>query len=220
MPLQETIDTRGRSVEDVDRGGQLAPDWYFARIADVYEDRRDGSTVLDFKIVGGPFDGSGSNIKLFEPDPGASEAERRRTMQRRQTWAYRVGLIRKDQIGQAVPIDWTKCLGQTVFLKIEEQREKDRATGRETGRVFTRPGYLGAYPLDHHEVPADVRARLLAQMQGQAGMAPSAPGGNGPVVTPFDQPSPATHIAGLGRSPTMFAPATAPANPDDDLSDL
>lgn len=154
-----------QKLEDLDRPNNVEPGWYKAKVADTRMNEDESAEIITFAVVGGRFDGCLNDMMLVHPNVAGekvtNEHEREKKIEqatrRIQAIAYRLGIITKDMLGSEVDIEFANAMGREVVIDCEsrEYTKKDGTKGTAVGIK-----YLGVYPLDHEDIPDDVRKDL------------------------------------------------------------
>lgn len=171
----------GVREEDIDEV-KMAPGWYLVTLVQESEDTKDGAFCLRFQVNGPTFRGVPYTHRL--PNPALAETEEKGNNQLAwlRKWAKRLGLIRPEDLGKSVEIDFAKALGKQFVLEfVPERYESKKSPG--TWIEGVKVPYLGVYGTDHESVPPVERVRMgLALLPGQrlpAVGSPTAPVGKG-----------------------------------------
>lgn len=182
------------------------PGFYLATLESELENQETGAEELTFRITGPRFKGQAVTKRIN--NPGLADTEKAAEGQSKvaRLWATRLGILKKEDAGKQVELDWSKAVGWkgVIELELHEYVRDDGKAGKAV--QFT---YLGVYPLDHEKIPAVERARLgLPLLPGQTVPADGVTPGGKPVRTQGNM------------APGKAASAAAAAKPAFDPSEI
>lgn len=204
------LDFTGDNPATLDAGGKLTPGWYRAKFTKQEDDQNSGGARMMFAVSTGPFSGKTVNRMLWNPQFANDSEKRERAIKHAKSWAYRLGLITKEQMakGGTASINWNAVAGREYVIEVTPQKEKND-DGKYVPGNFVEVAYLGVYQFDHPDIPANVRTALQlgparardasdGPPQGRAGAAAPAPGtppaggggGGGAAATPANAAAP------------------------------
>jgi len=128
--------------------------------------------VLYVRVTGPTFVGKEIDVSMNNPkyQPDTKKADNLRN--RARSIALRTGVLKKEEIGGPVKLDWSKAVGWRGLIVIVADPKT-----LENGSVvnYTKPDFLPFYPLDHDAVPVHVREALgLSLLPGQVPSASAA----------------------------------------------
>jgi hypothetical protein len=163
------VDMTGDTLDKLDQP-QFAPKGsYWTKLADATEDSKTGSMVLEFSILHGPCKDLSVTEKLQNSEFATDETKAKNIATKAKKWIGRLGAISKADEGKAdVEPDFIRCIESEYILQLET-REFTNEKGEK--KQFTGCTYLGIWPLDHPDIPADV----VAEVEAAAGKKLPAP---------------------------------------------
>jgi len=146
MGIRGSVDLSGKSAADVEReGSTLEPGWYRATVQDIRED--DGNLKIEFKLK----DGRKYTETLWDPDRSEDEEKGKKSQQRRNLFAIRLGLVPREAKDTAYEFDWLDAIGRECVLKLAFG--KPNAEGLRYANIE----WAGIFETHDNRVPAELR---------------------------------------------------------------
>lgn len=188
-----SISLKDKTEENVDRQSKIPEGWYKAVLDDVVNDESKGTCTLTFAIANGVYTGMTATDRLFDPEMEQDDAKRQRKIDKIATAATRLGLLKKEDLGKEdfVPV-FEDAIGTEVVIEIEHSK-------MQNGGMWAQVKWLGFYPLDHYDVPDNVREALQLPPareapKGATGVktAPKSGKGAKPAAKPAARQNPAS----------------------------
>lgn len=172
--------TEDDDLEKIDRGNSLEPGWVRAVVTDTSEDKNGGQS-FEWTVKGGASDGAKFFDTLFNPSNSASEKGAKFCAQRAKLVASRLGLLKGDELGKAVELDWMQAIGNEYVVKLVADNYKDT---KGNDRESIKPAFDGIFALDHEKIPDAIRKALSLPPARKKGGAPPAAGNTTPAAPP------------------------------------
>lgn len=189
----------------VESGGRVQDGWYRAKLAKVEDNQQDGSAELTFAVTAGNFTGQTVGKKVWNPKFSNTPENAQKAAVEAKTILYRLGLCSKDDItnGKQVSKSFAEAVGREYVIQAKSRTYKGK-DGSDQATVEVARFPPGIYPLDHPNIPANVRTALAL------GAARARDAADGPDPNAAAAPAAGGGKGGGGGGAT--APAMAPAD--------
>ncbi|MDE2102276.1 MAG: hypothetical protein KGL39_33835 [Patescibacteria group bacterium] len=171
IELDEALD-----AQKTEAGGKIPAGWYLAKVFDIFPDSANDCVKLEYEITHGPYAGKKVNDTLWDPNASDDQEKAKKSRQRLQLVALRVGAIADGE----TKIRFTNAIGNPVVLHLVQQQERKcdscdedppksvrkcpscggKIVWRDVPNGFVNPAYDGVYPLDHEKLTDEVRKQL------------------------------------------------------------
>ncbi len=182
----------GSELED---SAPIPSGFHRAKVRAVHQDQKTGAMKVIWEILSPPWAGSTLTETHNLPGLCREQAKIPGMIRKLGLFLYRMGLMKKEQMGKPFPFDEQDLVGIERVLEVERKVAKDKpADSRQYSNVV-----YGAYWADDRpEIPGHERARLgMALLTGQSAEEPppkptasARPNGHtgspAPKILPFD----------------------------------
>lgn len=153
------IDLTGIGNPDEAEANRIPPGYYLAEVTDHFEDQKSdyaGSYRFEITLKGATFF-AGRKLNYNYSDPGQISDPKKAdgAKARVRMLASRLGLVKADDFGRAVPINFDDAIGAQLVVQVEARPSKD-----DLAKVYANIAYAGLFPLDHPDIPAEVRTAI------------------------------------------------------------
>lgn len=187
----------------LDSGGRVQDGWYRAKLGEVTDNQQDGSAELSFVITVGQFSGQKLEKKVWNPKFSNTPENAKKAAVEAKTILYRLGLCTKEDITNGKPMQksFSEAVGREYVVQAKSRTYKGK-DGSDQHAIEVARFPPGVYPLDHPNIPAEVRTALALgparARDASDGPAPAAAAGtpaNGTAATPAAPPPNAAELA-------------------------
>jgi hypothetical protein len=159
MSRDWSFDFANDTPEFIDSGGRLPEGWYKAKLIKTEDEQQRGGKELTFQVTAGQYAGQTAAKSLWNPQFSDTPEKMRNAATAAKNWAYRLGLITKEDIksGKNVAVNWDKAINVERIIHVKKRTYKDKqGNDQETVEI----AYMGCFPFDHPDIPAEVRTML------------------------------------------------------------
>jgi hypothetical protein len=178
------LDFTSDSWDGIESGSRVPEGWYRCVVADTFDDpKNEGAIVLRYQVAAGPWRGCSIEEKLFSPELSFDADKARIAATKLKMRAKRLGLIRPEDMGKRVAIEWPNAIGRECWLCVHARQYEGKDKQMHTA---TEPKFDGVYALDDERVPVEVRTGKPAPANGAGPAAAAAK----PAKAPAKRPAP------------------------------